>query len=326
MSRFTKYAWSVLVFNLAVILWGAYVRATQSGAGCGNHWPLCNGVVIPVVPQIATLVEYAHRLSSGLSLLLVLGLLVWAFRAYPKGHPVRLGGGLSMLFIVTEALVGAGLVLFQWVARDESLGRILAIPVHLANTFLLLASLALTAWWASGGKRLALRNQGSVVWGLGLGLLGVLILGMTGAVTALGDTLFPSSSLGEGFQQDFSSTAHLLTRLRVWHPVIAISVGFYVLFLAGLLAMLHPGRQVRRPAIALGVLFVCQLVAGLINILLLAPVWMQLVHLFLADLVWIALVLLSAGRLSMEREEWAMPAPGGVIDQVKLRRGEAFRR
>jgi heme A synthase len=302
-SRFAKYAWSVLAFNFAVILWGAYVRATQSGAGCGSHWPLCNGVVIPVAPAVETLVEYAHRLSSGLSLLLVVGLFVWAFRAYPKRGHVRLGASLSMLFIVTEALVGAGLVLFQWVARDESLGRVLAIPVHLANTFLLLASLTLTAWWASGGKRLVLKGQGPALWGLGLGLLGVLILGMTGAVTALGDTLFPSTSLGEALQQDFSSTAHILTRLRIWHPVIAISVGFYLLFLAGLLAMLHSGSQVRRPAIMLGVLFICQLFAGLVNVLLLAPVWMQLIHLFLADLVWISLVLLAAGRLSLEPEE-----------------------
>lgn len=298
MSRFAKYSWSVLAYNLVVVLWGAYVRSTGSGAGCGSHWPLCNGEVIPRAPQVETLIEFTHRLSSGLALLLVLGLFVWAFRSYAKGHPVRLGAGLSMLFIVTESLVGAGLVLFEWVAQDASLGRVLAIPVHLVNTFLLLAAITLTAWWASGGERLTLRDQGIILWGLGIGLMGVLILGMSGAVTALGDTLFPAESLREGLRQDFLANAHYLIRLRVWHPIIAVTVGFYLLFLSGLLVMLRSTPQIRRPALALAVLFIIQLLAGLVNVLLLAPVWMQLVHLFLADLVWISLVLLSAETLS----------------------------
>jgi heme A synthase len=141
LTRFAKYAWGVLAYNILVILWGAYVRATGSGAGCGSHWPLCNGEVIPRAEQVETLIEFAHRLTSGLSLLLVVGLLVWAFRSYPKGHLVRLGAGLSMFFIITEALVGAGLVLFEWVAQDVSSGRVISMAVHLVNTFLLLASL-----------------------------------------------------------------------------------------------------------------------------------------------------------------------------------------
>ncbi len=309
MNRFSKFSWGVLVYNLAVILWGAYVRATGSGAGCGSHWPLCNGVVIPRSPQVETVVEFIHRLTSGLSLVLVLVLFIWAFRVAPKGHRVRLGGSLSLFFIITEALVGAGLVLFQWVAHDESLGRVLAIPVHLANTFLLLASLTLTAWWASGGRRLVLRGQGAALWGLAIGLLGVLVLGMSGAVTALGDTLYPAESLGSAISQDFSSAAPILIQLRVWHPVLAITVGFYLLFVGGLLAMFRPFPRVRRAALVLGVLFVSQLIAGLVNVLLLAPVWMQLVHLLLADLVWIALLLLTVELLSLGED----PVPKGRL-------------
>ena len=222
-----------------------------------------------------------------------------------------------MLFIVTESLVGAGLVLFEWVAQDASLGRVLAIPVHLFNTFLLLAAMTLTAWWASGGERLTLRDQGITLWGLGIGLVGVLILGMSGAVTALGDTLFPAESLSEGLRQDFSANAHYLIRLRVWHPVLAVMVGFYLLFLSGLLVMLHPAPQNRRPALALAVLFIVQLLAGLVNVLLLAPVWMQLVHLFLADLVWISLVLLSAETLSQKPLQATDPAMSRLIDQAQ---------
>jgi heme A synthase len=204
LNRFTKFAWFTLFYNLLVILWGAYVRASGSGAGCGAHWPLCNGVVIPRNAQVETLVEFTHRLMSGLSLIFVVILLVWALRSHPKGHPVLLGAWLSMIFILTEALVGAGLVLFEWVAHDDSVARALSMAVHLVNTFLLLAALTLTVWWGMGGPPIRVRSRGWLFWGLVTGLVGVLILGVSGALNALGDTLFPAASLGEGIQQDFS--------------------------------------------------------------------------------------------------------------------------
>lgn len=308
LSRFAKFAWGVLVYNIGVILWGAFVRATGSGAGCGSHWPLCNGVVVPRSVQIETIIEFTHRLTSGVALLLVIGLLFWAFRAYPQGHIVRLGASLSLFFIITEALVGAGLVLFEWVAHDVSAGRVISMGVHLVNTFILLACLTLTAWWASGGERLQLRGQGTALWALGLGLLGVLVLGVTGAITALGDTLFPAASLSEGIRQDFASEAHFLVRVRIWHPIIAIMVGLYLIFVSGLLAMFRSNRSIKRFALALVVLFVVQLGAGLVNLLLLAPVWMQIVHLFLADAVWITLVLLAANTFAESEAASAVEA------------------
>ncbi|HEX7976540.1 MAG TPA: COX15/CtaA family protein [Anaerolineales bacterium] len=312
LTRTAKFAWAVLAFNVFVVLWGAVVRATGSGAGCGSHWPLCNGVVVPESPQITTLVEFIHRASSGTSLLLILGLFVLVFRAYPKKSPARLGASLSVFFIITEALLGAALVLFGWVAKNAS---IIPTASHLVNTFLLLASLALTAWWSSGGKPVRLKGQGIALWGLGLGLLGVLALGVTGAVNALGDTLFPSASLAAGIQQDFSPTAHFLIRLRVWHPVLAVSVGLYLFFVGGLLAMFRPDPLLRRIVAALGVLVVLQLSAGLVNLILLAPVWMQIVHLFLADLVWITLVLLGADALGAAEP---VPEPGQVSQAAAL--------
>jgi heme A synthase len=301
LSRFTKYAWGVLAYNLLVILWGVYVRASGSGAGCGSHWPLCNGEVIPQSPQVQTLIEFTHRMMSGLSLILVVGLVIWAFRAHPKGHPARLGASLSMFFIVTEALVGAGLVLFSWVAQNASIGRVISMSVHLVNTFFLLAALTLTAWWSSGGERLRLRRQGFALWGLGLGFLGVMLLGVTGSITALGDTLFPASSLAAGLQQDFSPASHFIIRLRVWHPLIAISVGLYLIFFSLLLAMFRPSPRTKRFTMLLSGLFVLQFAAGLINLVLLAPVWMQLLHLLLADSVWISLVLLAANTFAVSQ-------------------------
>ncbi len=298
LSRFAKYAWTVLAFNVAVVLWGAYVRASSSGAGCGSHWPLCNGEVIPRAPQVETIIEFIHRMSSGLSVIFIAGLLIWAFRAYGKGHPVRTGALLSVFFILTEAIVGAGLVLFGWVGQNAA-----AVPtaIHLVNTFLLLASLTLTAWWASGGERPDLKGQGLALWGLGLGFLGVLLLGVSGAITALGDTLFPAASLAQGIQQDFSPTANFLIRLRFWHPVLAILVGFYLIFVSGLLALFRPKTEIKRFVILFSILFLLQLGIGLANVVLLAPVWIQIIHLFMADSLWITLVLLGAEVFAREK-------------------------
>jgi heme A synthase len=298
LTNVAKFAWATLGYNILVILWGAYVRATGSGAGCGSHWPLCNGVVVPRAPGLETMIEFTHRLTSGLALLLVIGLFFWALRAYPKGHIVRFGASMSILFIVTEALVGAGLVLFEWVAHDASTGRVISIAVHLINTFLLLAALTLTAWWASGGERIVLRGHGIGLWLFVIAFLGMIVLGVTGAITALGDTLFPSASLQEGIAQDFLPTAHFLIRLRVWHPMVAIIVGVYLWFLAGLIALFRANPRIHKIAAFLAGLFFVQLVAGLVNLVLLAPVWMQLVHLLLADLVWIAVVLLAASNFA----------------------------
>jgi heme A synthase len=307
LSRFAVFAWCVLVYSLAVILWGAFVRATGSGAGCGNHWPLCNGVVVPLAPQAATLIEFGHRLTSGLSLVLVVVLAVWGFRSYAKGSPVRTGVLASLVFVVAEAVIGAGLVLFHLVTDNASIARAVSMALHLINTFLLLAALSLTAWWASGGARIRLRGQGIAIWGWGFAMIGTLVLGMSGAITALGDTIFPAQSLAEGFRQDFLPAAHFLLRLRVWHPLIAISVGLYLVLFALTISSLRPVPAARRLAWTLTALVLVQIGAGFLNVVLLAPLWLQIIHLALAASVWITLVLLGAAAFS------AQEAPAQVL-------------
>lgn len=295
--RFAAYAWSVLAFNLLVVLWGALVRATGSGAGCGNHWPMCNGEVVPRAPQWATLIEFTHRATSGIALFAIVALVVWAFRAYPRRHPVRTGAVLSGVFILTEALIGAGLVLFEHVAKNASIARAFSLSIHLINTFTLLAVIALTAWWASGGQPLSLRDHGSMRWWLGGALAGLLVLGISGAIAALGDTLFPASSLAAGWAQDFSPTAHLFVRLRVFHPGIAIAATGFLLFVVGRAMKRDPAPQVQKLGMAVLGLCLIQLMLGAINLAMLAPVAMQLIHLLAADLLWIAAVLLAASAL-----------------------------
>jgi heme a synthase len=298
---FPAYTRSVLGFNLLVILWGAFVRASESGAGCGRHWPLCNGTAIPQSPATATLIEYAHRTSSGVALILVVGLWWWSRKEFGPGHRVRRAAAGSLIFIVTEALIGAGLVLLGLVGQDDSLGRAAYLAIHLLNTFLLLAALALTALWSRNDAPLRSPGQGAGPWLLLSGLLAVLALGMTGAIAALGDTLFPSTSLAEGFRADTTPTAHLLIRLRVLHPVLALVSGVYLGSLGWLLARVRPASVESPWGRGLSGLVLIQLLVGLTNLLLLAPTVLQILHLLVADLLWITLVVFSATALTAPR-------------------------
>jgi len=293
LKNFAPFTWGVLGWNLIVILWGAYVRATGSGAGCGQHWPLCDGQVLPQAPDVEMTIEFTHRLLSGGALLLIAAMVIWGFRITEKDHPVRKGLIAAGILIVTEALLGAGLVLFELVEENSSIARAIAVALHLANTFLLVGSLALTAYWASGGRALQLKGQGAKTWLLVGGLLGMLLIGMSGAVTALGDTLFPVSSLAEGLAADMDPNAHFLVRLRVYHPVIAVIIALYSLYLVRMLFNQNRGIA-HKFLIALVVVGIVQLVIGLINLLLLVPIPTQLFHLFTADLVWITYILTAA--------------------------------
>ncbi len=305
MPAFTRFAWAVLGYNLLVVAWGAFVRATGSGAGCGKHWPTCNGEVLPRAQRIETVIEFTHRATSGIALLLVVWLLVWAFRAFPRGHTVRKAAVAALAFMISEALVGAGLVLFGWVAQDASAARGWVMAVHLTNTFLLLAALALSADWS--------RHPGALVGGpgrlrtlLGLALLGVLVTGITGAIAALGDTLYPARSLAHGLAQELAPGAALLLRLRLLHPFVALAGAVALVLAARASVGARPEERIRGLATAAVVLAAAQLALGAVNVALLAPVALQLAHLLVADLTWLALVLLTSAALAPREAE---PAP-----------------
>lgn len=308
MKRFAIYAWGNLALSLAVILWGAFVRATGSGAGCGEHWPLCNGQVIPRAPAIETIIEFVHRISSGLALLGVVIAIVWAFRAYPAGHIVRRGAAFSLLFMITEALLGAGLVLFELVAQNESVARVFSMAAHLINTFLLVASMTLTAWWASGFARPRLDGQGPLKAALFAGLGVTLLVGVTGAVIALGDTLFFAHLERGGNEANLTPLVETLKQLRIVHPMVAVLSSIFLGVLAWQASYRRPGPVGVSLAWGTTVLLVVQIMAGMLNVYLKVPVAMQLIHLLLADLVWMAIVLVSASALAeQEGVEEARP-------------------
>ncbi len=312
MRAFTRFAWSVLAWNLAVVAWGAFVRATGSGAGCGRHWPTCNGEIVPRGAAVETAIEFTHRASSGIALLLVVALTAWAVRSLPRGHAARKAAWASLAFMLSEALVGAGLVLFGWVAKDASAARGWVVAIHLANTFLLLAALALAAVWSERPGGLALAGRGATAAALAAGLGAVLLAGVTGAIAALGDTLFPPTSFAAGLRDELSGNAHLLLRLRVVHPLAAIASGAALLVIARVALRARADERVRRAALAVAALVALEIAAGVLNVLLLAPVWLQLAHLLVADGLWLALVLLAAAALAPAtvpaRQETPLPA------------------
>jgi len=299
-----RFAWSVVGFNVAVIAWGAFVRATGSGAGCGRHWPTCKGEVVPRAPALETAIEFTHRATSGIALLLVIALVLWTRRALPRGHAARRAALAGLGLMVVEALLGAALVLYGWVAKDTSPERGWVMAVHLTNTLLLLGALTLAASWVEAPAGPLPRRPGGVAGALLLAAGAMVLAGASGAVAALGDTLYPASTLGEALQQDLDASARLLLRLRLLHPPLAVIAAAAIAFGARLAARTVPEGPVRRAAAVATALAVAQLALGAVNLLLLAPVGLQLAHLALADLTWIALAALAARSLA------PAPAPG----------------
>ncbi len=290
-QRYRRASVAYLAYTVGVILWGALVRATLSGDGCGDHWPLCNGEVVPLAPSTETMIELTHRVTSGLAWFIAAGFLVWNRKF--DNRLVRRGALWSFVFMTTEALVGAGLVVFRMVADNPDTARGYWSAAHLTNTLLLLAALTLHTYWAYGGATVRWSKR---AWWLLAVLVGWMLLGASGAIAALGDTLFPSSSLAEGVAADFSASSHLFLRLRTLHPILALGVGAGTLYLIG-----KEMSTQRRFALAVGALLITQIGLGFLNVLLLAPIWLQLVHLLVADVLWIGLCWLAAASLSPDR-------------------------
>jgi len=286
---FAGFAWGVLGWNVLVVLWGVLVRASGSGAGCGSHWPLCNGEVIPSGAGASTIIEFTHRLMSGVAFFAVAGLLAWSWKLFPRGHRVRKFALASFAFLIVEAALGAGLVLLQYVEANASAGRAVYLSLHLVNTQILLAMLALTAWFSRDPGRSAVRISPLFLTALSAAV----VVSVTGAITALGDTLFPATSLGQGMRQDFSASAHFLLRLRVFHPLLAIGAAAFFVWISVRAVRSNSSAASNRLGLAAAILSVAQLSAGAVNLALLAPIGMQILHLLLADLLWISLVLLA---------------------------------
>jgi cytochrome c oxidase assembly protein subunit 15 len=302
MTRFAKFAWFTLAYNILVILWGVFLRASKSGDGCGQHWLTCQGEVIPSAPQLKTIIEFSHRMTTGPAFVFVVILLVWAWLRFAKGSPVRKAAAVSFLFIISEVLIGAVLVLTGNTAGAQTAERPFLAIGHLINSSMLLASLTMTAWFASGDRRLNVDGRTRMIALLAVGVAVLLLSGISGSVAALSSMLFPSDTLMEGVTKDFASSSDILLRLRVSHPLLAIFTSVYLIFLSGWVRKASDGdATVARWSNVLSVLVLIQLAFGAATFLTLGPIVMQVGHLLLADLVWISFVLMSANYLSSDQ-------------------------
>jgi heme a synthase len=290
----------VLAYFIAVILWGSLVRATGSGAGCGDHWPLCNGTVMQHSPRVDTMIEFTHRITSGLSFFSAVGLLVWTFLGTTRGHLARAASIAAVAFTLVEAILGALLVKLGLTAQSQSPLRAPYLALHLTNTLLLLAALTLSAHLLDrkyGFTRKTIHLTAPI--GAITTIFGVLVVGVTGSLAALGDTLFPATSFGAAMAQDFSATSGWLLRWRWTHPAIALLASVLLIWLL-LRARTRSEHWDNRGLAALVlILLAAQYVLGLMDVILLAPTWLQIVHLLGADLLWAALVVLTA-RVTLE--------------------------
>jgi len=302
MTRFAKFAWFTLAYNILVILWGVFLRASKSGDGCGQHWLTCQGEVIPSAPELKTIIEFSHRMTTGPAFVFVVILLVWAWMRFGKGSPVRKAAAVSFLFIISEVLIGAVLVLTGNTAGAQTAERPFLAIGHLINSSMLLASLTMTAWFASGDRRLKFDGRTRMIALLAVGVVVLLLSGISGSVAALSNMLFPSDTLMEGVSKDFASSSDILLRLRVSHPLLAIFTSVYLIFLSGWVRKASDGDAVvARWSNILSVLVLIQLAFGAATFLTLGPIVMQVGHLLLADLVWISFVLMSANYISSDR-------------------------
>ncbi len=324
-TRFSKFAWFVLVYNLLVIAWGAFVRASFSGDGCGKNWPLCDGQLIPTNASVHRLIEFSHRASSGMVLLFTGVMLIWSFKAFSSGHQGRKASFFAFFFTVSEALLGAGLVWFKLVAHDDSVYRAVAMSAHLSNTLFLLASVTIAAISSPNGAqapRIKLRGQGAALYAIVFGILCVIGLGISGAISALGHTVKPVDNV---VQAALSPGSHYLNRLQLLHPLIATSVGLYLLLMGGLLTHLRPSPRVKSMVQWMVAAYGVQMAVGLLNVSLSAPIWLQLVHLATADWLWICLIMTAAVAL-----DEAVPHHDEALDtieqeaRVKMRFGKSL--
>lgn len=295
---FKRLALVNVAFTVLVILWGAVVRATGSGAGCGDHWPRCDGEIIPTVLAGAKAIEFTHRAMTGLWLIPVFTVAVWAFRRLPKSSITRKAALVAAGMGVVESLIGAWLVLGKLVGQDLSVTRAVVMALHHFNTTCLLATVTLTAYWAWGGEPIRLRGQGPVLGALGVGAVAMVMTIVSGAITALGDTLFKPTDTFAGLARTMDPAAHFLERLRIAHPLISTSATLYLLLGLAFIGTARKSPQVSQLTRWTTTLLVVQLGHGALNVILKAPVYFQIMHLLIADSVWILFTLLSAHALS----------------------------
>jgi heme o synthase len=306
-SNFATYSWVVLFYNFLVVAWGVFLRASNYGDGCGTNWPFCTGEKNPVKGSFATFVESSHRLSTMLVGLLVIIMVVWSIRTFERGHLARKASWAVLALTLFEGFIGRHLVVRELVTSNDTVERALWMSLHVMSTFALLGFISLAALAASGIRPIQFRKQGVAAWLLVGGLVGTVLLGVSGAISAFGHQVRPDVV---GLSERMKPAAFWASKLAVAHPVGSASVGLFLLLMVGMIQHLRPDPFVRNAGKLVIGLLVVQMGVGLINIFTHAPIGLQMVHLVMADANWVSIVVLSVAALGVGIEPVeSRPAP-----------------
>ena len=282
-----------IVLSILSILAGAFVRATGSGDGCGSTWPTCKGKIIPQLSDTSEIIEFSHRSISGILLIVTL-IIFTKSRNMSKGSIIRTTVNFLTFFVVFEAAIGAVIVLYEWVGLNSSLPRIVAVPIHLVNTFGLLACYAIL-------YKVLLNNFKNIkqLWDRRFVFVAFLFLlsGATGSITALADVLFPSASFYEGLMEDFDRTSELLTRLRILYTIVATGLS---------VALIIESRKIQKDykidVKFLQLLVIVAVTLGVLNVLSNIVLLLSIFHLAIADLLWITYIYVSMDKIKINQQ------------------------
>lgn len=314
--RTATLAWLALGVTVVVILQGAVVRSVGAGAGCGSHWPTCHGAIVPLSGGVETALGFTHRLLSLAALAMGAWLLRRAVRVRAERPGLLAFASAAFVFLIVEALLGAGTVLWGLTAEDRSVARGVMVATHLVNSLLIVGALAGAIVYARARPPawpMQLDRQGGVLTVLLVGLASVLALMFSGGIAAMGNTMFPSETLAAGLAADLHPDSHPLARLRMLHPLIAVTVGVYLFVALGLAWLLKPVPEAKQLAQSLLGVYLVQLAVGALNMALMAPAVLQLLHLGLAILSFgllTALAVVQLGTPHITRARVTRPALG----------------
>ncbi len=284
-----RLSWVMVAYTLVVILWGAWVRISGSGDGCGDHWPLCNGAAIPIGSSVKTWIEVSHRYSTALFGLLMLLQVASIFRTTTSKHPARFWILFALLFTLTEALIGRSLVKEGLVTDSESLKRLVVMPLHLVNTSILIFSQVMAAECIRFGARSRLSLSSATKRIVALVGIALILLLTTGAIAALGAHLLPAESVLSGLQQDFFKDSHLAVRLRILHPMAGLLVPTLLSLYIFSVGERPTNREITILVRQLSFVVAAAIVIGIVTLMSLSPVWLKLLHLTVANVIVIVL-------------------------------------
>ena len=274
LKRYKLYLIFLWIYSIAVIVWGAWVRISKSGDGCGTSWPLCNNTIVPDLQDTNAMIELTHRVSTGLYGIFVVLLIIWTFKLFPKKHILRKVALFILSLTILEALIGAKLVLLGLVGDNTGWSRILVMSIHQVTSILLTGSIA-RAYYLTALDKI------NFSWLVEIGKIIMLLIVATGGVAALSNTVFPSSSIMDGLMSDLDPTSHILLKLRVIHPILALS-----LTLAMMIILIKLHKYNPKYAKELALCFSIAIVVGIITLITLSPIYMKLIHLVIAHFVW----------------------------------------